>query len=266
LREASIHDRSQAIPRSAVACRVAGVDVLTSSEHPALQAEARRAFRARWPEFILHDPVGNAEVKRASSCFPDFDLLLAEGARAAAGGWGVPLRWSGAAEDLPDGFDGALARALRGHEQGQQPDTLCAMGVVVASDVEQKGLAGLTLTALRERALEHGLVRVIAPVRPTLKAAYPLVPMSRFATWRRPDGLSIDPWIRTHERLGATVIGAAPRSMVIGGTVAEWEAWTRMQFPETGSYVVPEALNLIDIDLEADRGEYAEENLWLRHC
>jgi hypothetical protein len=90
--------------------------------------------------------------------------------------------------------------------------------------------------------------------------------MTSFATWRRPDGLFIDPWIRTHERVGATVIAAAPRSMVISAAVSDWEAWTQMQFPETGSDVVPEALNLVDIDLHIDRGEYVEENLWLRHA
>jgi len=91
------------------------------------------------------------------------------------------------------------------------------------------------------------------------------VAMARFATWRRPDGLSLDPWIRTHERLGASILGPASRSMVITGTVAEWEGWTAMAFPETGLYVVPDALGLVDIDRDADRGTYVEENLWMRH-
>jgi hypothetical protein len=38
--------------------------------------------------------------------------------------------------------------------------------------------------------------------------------------------------------------------MVISGTVAQWEHWTGMAFPETGRYVVPEALDLVDIDRE----------------
>lgn len=54
--------------------------------------------------------------------------------------------------------------------------------------------------------------------------------------------------------------------MVISGTVANWEDWTGMAFPETGSYVVPDALNLVSIDRAADRGEYVEENLWIRHA
>jgi hypothetical protein len=53
--------------------------------------------------------------------------------------------------------------------------------------------------------------------------------------------------------------------MIIMGTVAEWEEWTAMAFPESGMYVVPEALDLVVIDREADTGRYAETNLWMQH-
>jgi hypothetical protein len=89
--------------------------------------------------------------------------------------------------------------------------------------------------------------------------------MASYATWTGADGLSIDPWIRTHQRMGATVLAPAPRSMVITGTIAEWESWTDMVFPETGRYVVPGALGLIDINLAEDSGTYIEENLWVQH-
>jgi hypothetical protein len=52
---------------------------------------------------------------------------------------------------------------------------------------------------------------------------------------------------------------------VIEGTVAEWEDWTGMVFPVTGDYIVPEALGLVHVDREADRGRYEEENLWVQH-
>jgi hypothetical protein len=54
--------------------------------------------------------------------------------------------------------------------------------------------------------------------------------------------------------------------MVITGTVAEWEDWAKMAFPQTNRCVVPDALDLVEIDREQDRGTYAETNLWLRHC
>ena len=60
--------------------------------------------------------------------------------------------------------------------------------------------------------------------------------------WTREDGLPFDPWIRLHARLGAEILAVAERSLDISGSVAEWESWTGMSFPEDGDYVVPGAL------------------------
>ncbi len=54
-------------------------------------------------------------------------------------------------------------------------------------------------------------------------------------------------------------------SMHIAGTVSDWENWTGMRFPESGDYVVPEALVPIRINREADTGLYLEPNVWMHH-
>jgi len=244
---------------------LAAVDVVTSSERPDLADEAGAAFRVKWPEFIFHDPIAKQHVAQIATCFPQYDVLLLDEGRVVAGGWGVAIRWDGTVEDLPDGYDGAMVRAVEGHQSGVHPTTLSFMAAAVGNGETKRGLAGEVLKALRGRGLEAGLSHLIAPLRPTLKPRYPLTPMARFATWTRADGLSIDPWIRTHERMGARILAPAPRSMVITGTVAEWEAWTDMVFPETGAYVVPDALGLVDIDRDRDIGTYIEENLWVQH-
>ena len=89
--------------------------------------------------------------------------------------------------------------------------------------------------------------------------------MAEYATWTREDGLSLDPWIRTHQRMGASIIKPAPNSTVVTGTVADWEGWAEMAFPVTGSYFVPGALNLVEVDRERDIATYREENLWVQH-
>lgn len=53
--------------------------------------------------------------------------------------------------------------------------------------------------------------------------------------------------------------------MVVPGTVADWEEWAEMTFPETGTYVVPGALVPIKIDVEQDHGVYVEPNVWMLH-
>jgi hypothetical protein len=46
---------------------------------------------------------------------------------------------------------------------------------------------------MAELARRQGLEALIAPVRPSWKERYPLVPIERYAGWRRADGLLFDP-------------------------------------------------------------------------
>ncbi|MGW5052701.1 Long-chain-fatty-acid--CoA ligase [Actinokineospora sp. NPDC004072] len=241
------------------------MQILTTAEHPDLMESAKAALRSVWPEFIRHDPASNTHRDAVKRYFPEFNILLVADGEVWANAVAVALRWDGEVGSLPEGYTGALTAAVAEHEAGLAPDTLCVMSATVVPDRARGGLAGAALTALRERAQAAGLQRVIVPVRPTLKASYPLTPMADFQRWTRDDGLHIDPWIRTHQRLGAVVLGPAPRSMTVTGTVAQWEEWTGMAFPQSGSYVVPGALEPVAIDRDADQGVYHETNLWMRH-
>ena len=53
--------------------------------------------------------------------------------------------------------------------------------------------------------------------------------------------------------------------MTVRGTVAEWEAWTGLFMPQSGSYVVTGALVPVEIDRERDMGLYVEPNCWMVH-
>jgi hypothetical protein len=53
--------------------------------------------------------------------------------------------------------------------------------------------------------------------------------------------------------------------MTIPGSIADWEAWTGLSFPENGDYVVSGALTLVSVDLDADLGRYIEPNVWVHH-
>jgi GNAT superfamily N-acetyltransferase len=241
------------------------VDVVVSQDHPELEPNVEQAFRERWPEFIFHDKVSMAYLSRVQEYFRSYDILMLDHGKVAAGGWGVPLSWDRTVGDLPGGYDDALVRAVEGHEQGRSANTFSFMAAAVAREYDKQGLATTVLCELSARARADGMDCVIAPIRPTWKQRYPQVPMSEYATWAREDGLSIDPWIRTHQRMGAKILGPASESMLIDGTVAEWEEWTGMVFPVTGDYVVPEALNLVRVDREANQAIYREENLWVQH-
>lgn len=242
-------------------------EVVTSADYPELHDEARAAFRDQWPEFVYHDDLDREHpyAERTGTFFRDFHIFLLRDGKVVAGGWGVSLAWDGTPAGLPEGYRSALVQAFQDHEQGVAINTLSFMAAAVAEDFHQQGLAVRVLESLIERALAAGLERVIAPVRPTWKHKYPQVSMAEYSTWERDDGLSIDPWIRTHQRMGARVLQPAPNSIVVTGTVAEWETWTGMPFPASGSYFVPGALNLVEVDRDNDTATYREENLWVQH-
>ena len=53
--------------------------------------------------------------------------------------------------------------------------------------------------------------------------------------------------------------------MVIVGSVSQWQEWTGMALPQSGTYVIPEALDVLEISYEDDRGIHVEPNLWMQH-
>ncbi|MGI5146210.1 hypothetical protein ACQEVC_07410 [Plantactinospora sp. CA-294935] len=232
-----------------------------------------------WPEFVFHDGETARHLGRIRELFAGLELVLLDhaeeragkraeeragnGAEIVAAGWAVPLRWTGAVDDLPSGYTDSLARALDAYDAGDPPDTLAILAAQVRPDRQGRGLAGKLLRALRDlAAAQH---RVICPVRPTRKARYPLTPIDRYADWTRPDGTPFDPWLRTHVRLGGRIIATAPRSQVITGTAAEWQRWTGLELPDSGEYVIPDGLSTLHVDLDADRGSYVEPNIWVQH-
>ncbi len=236
----------------------------TLAERPDLLE--RLPFGAGWPKFIFHDPVASRLMPTVEREFADLNLVLLDGNDAIlAGGWGVPLTWDGTVAGLPAGWDGALERSVSEHAAGRAPDTLCAMATEVVADRQGAGLAGRVLTALRERGEAQGLARMLAPARPTEKARYPLIPIERYAKWTRDDGAPFDPWLRTHWRLGGRVLAPEPHAMEIAGSVAEWEEWVGMPLPDSGEYVVPDALAPISVDRERDRVRYVEPAVWMLH-
>src|SRR5204863_3684263 len=103
-------------------------------------------------------------------------------------------------------FDGVLRSSARQHAQGVQPNALSALQATVSAPRRGEGLSGFLISAMRTVAGSHGFEHLIAPVRPTWKDRYPLVPIERYMAWRREDGLPFDPWLRLHERLGGRMV------------------------------------------------------------
>jgi GNAT superfamily N-acetyltransferase len=243
------------------------VRIWSLAERPELETPGYEVMAAGWPAFILASEVATRHWPRVLGAFAAFQAALVEEATGTVVGMGysVPFAWDGTVAGLPAGWDGVVERAVDDLDRGRPATIAAALSITLARSHHGLGLSRRLLGGLRAIAAAHGLGGLVAPVRPTLKSRYPLTPMERYMRWTGADGAPFDPWLRVHWRLGAELLEVCPASMRITGTVADWEAWTGMRFPESGSYVVPDALVPVDIDMGRDLGTYVEPNVWVRH-
>jgi hypothetical protein len=236
------------------------VQVFTYAERPDL-AERTGEVGNPWPEFILHADVTVVHWRKLAEELPEFQLVLYDdhGDVVVGRGQTVPASTS---NGLPAGLDDLLECRF-GTGPREEPDVLGALVAIVDPGRQGEGLSASIINGMRRIAAAAGFHELIAPVRPTWKERYPLTPLERYVHWRRDDGLPFDPWIRLHVRLGAELAEVCPESMRVTGTVAEWEEWTGLLFPDDGDYVVPGAL--VPVTFEEGIGVYVEPNVWMRH-
>ena len=236
--------------------------VLTSAERP--DRSDLDELHEIWPEYNLHGDVLNRYWRRLYDDLPEFQFVLYDEDEGVvlAEGHTIPCRWDGRVERLPKGIDGLLEDAFA---RSSPPTALSALAIEIPPVHRGRRLSGTMIEGMVSIARRHGFRDLIAPLRPSWKERYPLTPIERYAAWTREDGLPFDPWLRTHVRLGGELLRPEPRSLRIAGTVAEWEAWVGMPFPESGAYVFPHGLAPLEVDREADLGTYFEPNVWARH-
>ena len=240
---------------------------ITHREAPELLDRVEGLSAEVWPEYNLHGDVMNRYWGRLYEVFPDFQFVLYDDAADAvlAEGHTIPCPWDGSAGGLPAGIDGAIEAGFAASDAGAPAGALCALAIEIPPANQSRRLSPVMLSAMASIAARNGLPSVIAPIRPTWKERYPLTPIEEYARWTRADGLPFDPWMRVHVRLGARVLKPEPQSLLITGTVSEWERWTGMAFPASGDYVFPQGLAPVSIDRDADRGTYWEPNIWMEH-
>jgi GNAT superfamily N-acetyltransferase len=242
--------------------------VATAEERSDLRDLTNRMTASAWPEFMHHDPVAHRHWGDLFERFPGYQFaLFGPSGESVAVGLSVPLTYDPRREGYPDeGWDWAIARGVADGAAGRRPSIQCGLMVVVPEAHRGRGVSAQAIRAMQDIGIRRGLREMIVPVRPTLKSSYPLTPVDRYVQWRNAEGLPIDPWLRTHARLGGEIVGVCSRSMTISGAIAEWETWTGMRFPESGPYIVPGALVPVEIDRESDWGLYVEPNVWVRHA
>jgi GNAT superfamily N-acetyltransferase len=235
------------------------MNLLRYADRPDLRS--RRSLTDKvFPVFMTYNEMSPRYWARLYAEFPRFQQVLVDGDEIVAEAFALPIPWDGTAEGLPAGWDAAFELGM---ETDLEPTALSMLVISVDPARQGERLGGRMLEASRDAAREAGLSAVLAPVRPTWKERYPLIPIERYLSWRRPDGSHFDPWLRLHERVGGQILAAAPHSMTIEAPVSSWKEWTGMEFPEDGDYVVPGMLDPLRV--RDGRGRHVEPNVWVLH-
>ena len=240
-------------------------DIVTLAEQPSLIETVNQIHREAWPQFLLHDQVWQRYWGRLLAEFGEYQLVLLEGDKVIGAAHGIPLKWVGALEDVPSGWDSAVERGFRDKEGSVNPTAVIGLSLVILPDYQGRNLSRMLLSTLHDLAKRKEMRDVLVPVRPTMKSKYPKMPMGDYLSKLMRDGLPFDPWVRTHVKLGAKFLNIAHQSMVVTGTVAEWEEWTGKKFRKSGEHLVPGALVPVYIDRKKDQGIYEEPNIWVRY-
>ncbi len=238
--------------------------VVAADENPGLweEVETHRLFDGVWPEYNLH---GTYTGQYFSVLFPRFAhvqalLLDARSDEVIARVRCIPFRWDGSLDDLPRGIDAVGLRAIGEH---QPPTALSALAAEVRRDYQGAGLSDLLVDTMALLARSCALTTLVAPVRPSHKDRYPLIPIDRYVTWRREDGQAFDPWIRVHLRKGGRILRCEPQSLEVAAPVTAWQRWIKMPFPDDGQFVFPGGLALLTV--AQGIGTYFEPNVWIVH-
>jgi GNAT superfamily N-acetyltransferase len=213
-----------------------------------------------FPEYLHHNAMGGRYWGRLYEEFPDFQVALVDGDELLAEAHALPIPWDATVAGLPSGWDEGFQLGMT---SGEPPSALMALAISVSPKRQGGRLSSRMIETFKDNARAAGIASVLAPVRPTWKERYPLIPIERYIEWRREDGSHFDPWIRIHEHVGGEILAPAPESMTMEAPVADWEEWTGMRFPGDGEYVFPGALATLAV--RDGVGTHVEPNVWLLH-
>jgi GNAT superfamily N-acetyltransferase len=242
--------------------------IITPNDLVEYRDRADEIAEASWPEFMLHDPVANENWHELFDRFVDyqFALLDTETNRMAAMGNSLPFHWDKDVSDLPEGgWDWVFLKAVEDHKNGITPNIQSAIQIAIHPDYQSRGVSARMVQAMRAIGQSKGFKYLVAPVRPNQKGRYPLISIDDYIKWTNDEGLPFDAWLRVHARVGARIIRPCHKAMTIRGTCTEWEKWTGMKLPQSGQYIIPGALNPVDVNVEKDEGAYIEPNVWIVH-
>ena len=115
--------------------------------------EEQRIIDENWPEFLMHDPIGDDYYMRLYRNFPDYQFVLYDGETMVAACNSIPVIWNLDPDHLFDaGWDWALESGFHNFQFEQTPTTMCAISITVAKAYKGKGISGQLASSQSGRA------------------------------------------------------------------------------------------------------------------
>jgi len=243
------------------------IKIITGKDIIPFRKEINKLSRASYPTFVLQN---NVEIDhhwdRIYTDFIDCQIILLNDGKLAAVANSIPLFIPDETVSLPDeGWDWALMTGYDQFDQKIKPNALIGLSVMVNLGMRGLGLSKICLSEFKKTAQRLNLKKLYIPVRPTKKSNYPDMSFEEYINKRNPDGRYLDPWLSLHFSLGGKFKGICHKSMRTDANLVTWTKWTGTNFPKSGRYNVPGALEKITVDKEKDHAVYLEPNVWIEH-
>lgn len=238
---------------------------LTLTDLTADQLSAyRHAVSEAFPAIINESAIIKKYWDRIESYFPDHQIYAFDPEGNLIGFTNtIPCRWNEPIENLPqDGWDWLVKKGITDYEQGIKANLIGGLQIIITKDNLGKGYSKLLIAEAKKLRDNFNYDHLAIPIRPTFKHKHPEMKMEDYIKLKKDDQV-YDPWIRTHLKCGATFISVCENSMNFTGDIPFWESMLQQKIKSSGNYVLQGALNLIDINLEENTGEYREENIWI---
>jgi hypothetical protein len=240
-----------------------GLSIRSFAEDSTLKTRLGELEDDSFPAYLNEEPTWLATQEAILTEFADFHFFLIDDAtdKAAAVNVNVPLAWDGQGSSLP-GYNELLELSLKQAREGRTPTALVGILGAVSPDFRGQGVSQLFNQTTAEVLARYGIGSYLSPVRPSNKQLYPNYTMEEFLSWRSPDGDLIDPWLNHFLRIGATELGIAHDAITLSAPIERWTAWTDMQFPVSGDYVIPGGHRMLRVDTATGTAHYGEDHLW----
>jgi len=231
---------------------------------PAQFKQYTDAIPLAFPEIIVRSEHIKEYWPKLENYFPSVQLYLVDQFNDLIGFMNtIPFYWDQPLNDLPDqGWDWMLQKGIEDHEAGIKANSLGGLQVIVLQKYQRQGYSQIILSQAKLLVQKLAYQHFVIPIRPILKSNHPEIPMLDYL--KKKDRF-YDPWIGTHINNGAEILKVCSESMKVSGNLKFWEELIGHSIKKSKAYKVKGALNFVDVNIEADYGQYLEENIWITY-